>query len=141
MVGSYTYYLCIFCIYSSLILELFFLITRCTWWIMDLHSDTVLKEFTKYIKKILKGVMMELLNIPVLMHTTVWVRMLNFGFGNRHLCILFMNTKDFICCTEFFKQPGFLIYKKILFYSMDYASIFGFFQFYIFYFDINLLYF
>lgn len=53
-----------------------------------------------------------------------------------------MNTKDFICCIEFCKQPGFLIYKKILFYSMDYAGIFGvFFQFYIFYFDINLLYF
>lgn len=42
---------------------------------MDLPTDTVLKEFTKYIKKILKGAMMELLNIPVLMHTRVWVRM------------------------------------------------------------------
>lgn len=42
---------------------------------MDLLTGTVLKEFTKYIKKILKGVMMELLNIPVLMHTRVWVRM------------------------------------------------------------------
>lgn len=75
MVGSYIYYLHIFCIYSSLILEFFVEITRCTWWIMDLPSDTVLKEFTKYIKKILKGVMMELLNIPVLMHTRVWVSM------------------------------------------------------------------
>lgn len=75
MVGSCIYYLRMFCIYSSLTLESFVGIARCTWWITDLPTDTVLKEFTKHIKKILKGAMMELLNIPVLMHTRVWVRM------------------------------------------------------------------